>query len=568
MNQILLIIITVVLYLIAYHTYGKYLSKKIFKIDPTRKCPSEVLRDDVDYIPTKKHILFGHHFTSIAGTGPIVGPAIAIIWGWFPAILWILIGSIFMGAVHDFGSMIISLRNKGHSIGDVASQVLNKRVRILFLIIIFLLLWIVIAIFGLVIAIVFNIFPQAVFPVIFQIPVAIWLGYVFIKKQKSYLLYSIIALVLMYISVYFGSIFPLKIPELFGISSVGIWTILLLFYAYIASTLPVQVLLQPRDFINAYQLLIIMGLLAIGVFVSKPEMVAPMINLSPEGAPPMWPMLFVVVACGAISGFHSLVSSGTSSKQCDNESNSLFVSYGSMLTEGLLAVFVIIACGAGIGFGLEKNGIIYTGFDAFSQHYSSWAAAQGLGSKINAFVTGSANMIEKTGIPKQLIITIMGVFVASFAATTLDTAARLQRYIVSEFARTSNIKFLEKKHPATFMAIITALALAFYNGTGKGALILWPLFGTCNQLLAAISLLVITVYLIKKGTSAIYTLIPTIFMLIVTGWAMYINLKTFYVAENWLLFVIGLIILILDIWIFIETCAIIKKKYFFKKNLY
>lgn len=559
MNTVLLMLLVLGLYVIAYNTYGKYLAKKIFKLSPDKICPSEELKDDVDFVPTKKFILFGHHFTSIAGTGPIVGPAIGIIWGWVPALLWVLLGSIFMGGVHDLGAMVISLRNSGRSIGDVADKYIGRRVQLMFMIIIVLLLWIVIAVFGLVIAVVFDIFPESVIPVFAQIPIAVWLGYQFYRKKSSFVLSTIIALILLYIMVVIGSHYPIKMPDLFGFSAVGIWTIILLIYGYIASILPVQVLLQPRDFINAYQLILTMFLLALGIIFSNPEMVAPAVNLHPSGAPSMWPMIFVVIACGAISGFHSLVSSGTSSKQCDKEPSSLFIGYGSMLTEGMLAVFVIIACGAGIGLGLEHAGVKHIGIDAFNQHYISWQAAQGMGSKINAFVTGSSNMIQKIGLPYTLIMTLMGVFIASFAATTLDTATRLQRYVIAELSKSFKNDFFAKKHPATAAAVISAMILAFYNGTGKGALILWPLFGTCNQLLAGISLLVITMYLIKEKENFWFSLIPMVFMVIMTGWAMKINLVNYYNNSQWLLLAVGVIVIGLEIWMLIESALLLLK---------
>ena len=270
MNSIVLAIGAAVLYLVAYHTYGKYLGKKIFKLNPDAVMPSKELQDDVDFVPTKKPILFGHHFTSIAGTGPIIGPAVAIIWGWVPAMLWILIGSIFMGAVHDFGALVISMRNKGRSIGDLASDIVNKRVRILFLLIIFFELWIVVAIFGVVIAIVFKVCPQAVLPVFLEIPIAVWLGYMIYKKGASHLTMSIIAVVVMYITVIIGSYVPIKMPAMFGLSDIALWVIVLLAYAYIASTLPVQTLLQPRDYINSHQLFVALGLLSLGILVAHP----------------------------------------------------------------------------------------------------------------------------------------------------------------------------------------------------------------------------------------------------------------------------------------------------------
>lgn len=561
MNSLYLALGAGILYLIAYHTYGRFLSRKIFKLDAAALCPSKELQDNIDFVPTKKSILFGHHFTSIAGIAPIVGPAVAIIWGWLPALIWVIFGSIFMGAVHDFGALVISLRNQGRSIGDLAAQVVNKRVRMLFLLIIFFELWIVIAIFGLIMALVFNMYPQAVFPVWMQIPIAVWLGHMIYKKNASHIFLGIIAVILMYATIVLGAYFPFKMPALFGLSPLALWVIVLMIYAYIASVLPVQILLQPRDYINGHQLFIALGILFLGVVVTRPLFVAPAVNLSPVGAPPLWPMLFVVIACGAISGFHALVASGTSSKQCARESDARMIGYGSMLIEGMLAVLVIIACGAGISLGLTKGGETFTGVAAYSEQYSSWAAADGLGAKLGAFVEGSANMIEAIGIPHKIVIAIMGVFIVSFAATTLDTATRIQRYIVSEISQTIKLPFLSHKHPATFFAVGTALLLAFREGSGKGALILLPLFGSINQLLAGLTLLVITVYLARKKIPIIYTLIPMLFMIFMTGWAMLINLKNFHASSNWLLFSIGLAVFVLEIWMVTESALVLKNKF-------
>jgi len=561
MNSLFLAIGAAALYLIAYHTYGKYLGSKIFKLDPDAVCPSKELQDDIDFVPTKKPILFGHHFTSIAGVGPIVGPAIAIIWGWVPCMIWIIFGSILMGAVHDFGAMVVSLRSQGRSIGDLAAEVISKRVRILFLLIIFFLLLIVVAIFGVIIAVVFKMFPQSVLPVFLEIPIALWLGYMIYKKGGNHVVLSIIAVVIMYITVVLGTYVPIKLPTMFGIGPVGLWVIILLVYAYIASTLPVQTLLQPRDYINSHQLMIALCLLTLGVIVAHPTIVAPAVNLSPKGAPPIWPMIFVIIACGAISGFHSLVSSGTSSKQCNIESDALSIGYGGMLLEGMLAVFVIIACGAGLAMGLVKDGQTLTGIAAFSQNYASWSAAAGLGAKISSFVVGSANMIESIGIPHNITITIMGVFVASFAATTLDTATRLQRYIVAELGISIGVPAISKKHPATIIAVVTALILAFSKPSGTGAMTLFPLFGGANQLLAGLALLVITIYLARKKVAIVYTFIPMVFMIFMTGWAMLINLNKFYSSANWLLFGISLAIIILEIWMIIESVVVLKNVY-------
>jgi len=559
MNSLTIALISAILYIIAYNTYGRFLARRIFKIDPDATCPSKSHHDGVDFVATDKLVLFGHHFTSIAGTGPIVGPAIAIIWGWVPALVWILVGSIFMGAVHDFGSMVISLRNEGRTIGDIAGDMINPRVRSLFMIIIFFALWLVVAIFGVVIASVFNIFPESVIPVWLQLPIAIWLGFMVYKRGKSHITYGLIATVLMYATIVIGAKFPVVLPDLGMLPAVGSWVILLLIYAYVASTLPVTVLLQPRDYINAFQLCIAMGLLFLGIIVTPPPMVAPAANLAAEGAPSIMPLLFITVACGAISGFHCLVSSGTSSKQCDLETSAQPISYGGMLLEGMLAIIVIIACGAGIGLGVEKDGTLFHGTEAFRQQYASWAAAGGLQEKIEAFVTGSSNMISGLGLPKNVVLTLMGVFVASFAATTLDTATRLQRYIISELAVSCKVPALGKTHPATFIAVFTALLLAFSSGGGKGALSLWPLFGSVNQLLGGLALLVITVWLARRKIPIVFTAIPMIFMIAMTVWAMKINLISYYTDQKWLLFSIGSIIMVLQTWMIIEGLIVLTR---------
>lgn len=556
MNSLLIAAICFVVYLVAYHTYGRYLGKKIFKLSPVAKCPSTALRDDVDFVPAKKEVLFGHHFTSIAGTGPIVGPAIAIIWGWVPALLWVVFGSIFMGAVHDFGSLVVSMRAKGRSIGDLVSDLINPRVRQLFLWIIFFELWIVIAIFALIIAIVFGMYPQAVIPVWFEIVIAVWLGYMIYKRGGNPLALGIVAVIVMYITVVIGAYLPIKMPGMFGLSPILVWMVILFIYAYIASTVPVQKLLQPRDYINGHQLIVAMALIALGVIVAAPVFVAPALDTSPEGAPMMIPMLFVVVACGAISGFHSLVSSGTSSKQCDLETNAKFVGYGGMLMEGGLSVLVIVACGAGLGLGLAiKGGEVLAGTAAFTHHYASWAAANGLGSKIDAMVKGSANLMASYGIPLKIAITIMGVFIVSFAATTLDTATRIQRYVVTELGASWKAKPITGRYVATFFAVITAAILAFYSGNGTGAMTLWPLFGTVNQLLAALALLVLTIYLLRKKVPTWIAFLPFLFMVIMDGWAMLINIRNFNETGKIFLLVMAIIIFVLMLWMIAEAIA-------------
>ncbi len=572
MMPVLLMIFSFFGYIVVYKVYGRFLSKKVFHLKEEAKTPAHELKDGIDYVPTKKGVIFGHHFTSIAGTGPIVGPAIGIIWGWLPAFLWVFLGSIIMGGVHDLGALIISMRNRGVSIAEITSKYLNKRARTLFFLIVFFELLIVVAIFGLVIAIIFKLYPQAVFPVWFEIPIAVFLGYIIYKKKGNIILYTIIAIVLMYITVVLGHFIPLKMPHLLGMPDTGVWTIILLIYAYIASTIPVTALLQPRDYINAWELFIAMGLLVGGIFVTglfkNMPMVAPAVNLHPKGAPPIWPFLFITIACGAISGFHSIVSSGTSAKQVSSEKDALFVGYGSMLMESSLAVLVIIACGAGIGLAYTtKNGQLLQGVAAWRAHYTTWLGNSGLADKIRPMVVGAANMISTMGIPKAIGTVIMGVFIASFAGTTLDTATRLQRYVIAEFGTNINQNWMANRWIATGIAVGTALLLAFSTGAhGMGAMTLWPLFGAVNQLLAGLALLLITVYLKKNGPWYWLTLIPCIFMLFMTIWGLILNISAFldvknnFLKPNWILTIIGIICLILSIWLVIEGILTLRKK--------
>jgi carbon starvation protein len=553
-------------YLVAYHTYGRVLAKKIFKLDKDARVPSTERQDGVDYVPTRKGIIFGHHYTSIAGTGPIVGPAIGIIWGWLPAILWVFFGSIFMGAVHDFGALVISLRNEGKSISEVAAKYINMRVRFIFFAVVFLSLLIVIAIFGVVIAAVFTTFPSAVIGVWLQIPIAVALGFAVYKKTANVAISTALAVAGMYLCIAIGSLVPVRLGTAFGIPPTGLWVIILLIYAWVASTLPVTTLLQPRDYINAWQLFIAMGLLVAGVVVSSLSgvlpLVAPAFNRAlPAGTPPIWPFMFVIIACGAISGFHSLVASGTSSKQVAKETDCQFVGYGSMLLESFLAVLVLVCVAAGIGIALKlDDGIILTGQAAWQHQYGSWMGAKGLADKIAPVVIGAANMMVKLGLPETVGITLMGVFIASFAGTTLDTSTRIQRYVVSELANDLRIPLMANRWIATTFVVLTAAGLAFATGAdGTGAMKLWPLFGTANQLLAALALLVVTLYLKSKGgLKFIAAAVPCLVMLVITNWAMVKNEIIFltnekYAGERWLLSMIGAGIFVLALWMTIEA---------------
>ena len=590
METLLIALGSLVAYIIAYHTYGKWLSRKIFKLDATNIAPSIALEDGDDFVPTSKGIVFGHHFTSIAGTGPIVGPALAVIWGWLPALLWVLFGSIFIGAVHDFGSLVISMRNKGQTVGDISGRILSPRTRVLFLAILFLALTIVLAIFGLVIAAVFKMFPSSIFPCLIQIPIALVIGVWLHRKGFSLLIPSLLALGIMYLSVAYGDWgFLHAFNTTLAAWPVIAWVVLLLLYSYVASVLPVWILLQPRDYINSLQLLSALGLAVLGLVVAgifgfgsgdqkqALEIVAPAIRIgadAPPDAPWIFPFLFVTIACGAISGFHCLVSSGTSSKQLKSETDAQFVGYGSMLTEGFLAVLVILACVAGIGLGVPEmiegkaTGSTIIGNAAYATKYGAWGSA-GKGA-ISAFVEGSANFIRAVGLPGQFAVALMGVFVASFAATTMDSACRLQRYVTQELGAATGIKPLTNKHIATIFAVLVAGAIAampaagdkWELGTlGKGGLILWPLFGAVNQLLAGLAFLVILFWMWRRNLPIWFVAIPAIFMLILPAFAMisqlFIGDAAWITGENpnFLLATIAIATLALEAWILVEAAA-------------
>lgn len=583
MQTVLIVIASFVFYVIAYHTYGRYLASRIFRLDPDRMTPANEINDGVDFVPSHKSLVFGHHFTSIAGTGPIVGPAIAVVWGWVPALIWVLVGSVVMGAVHDFGSLVISMRHKGRTIADLSGDVVNPRVRLLFMIVCVIGLWIVLAIFGLVIATIFKLYPQSVLPVFAQIPIAIALG-LWVRRGGSILPASIVAVILMYASIAWSASLDWSTIDIFPpaltahISVNALWTIILMVYVFIASVLPVQVLLQPRDFINAWQLLVAMALLLVAILFVHPPIVADAVRMHPEPsrlgtpAPPMIPFLFITIACGAISGFHCLVSSGCSSRQLKTEADAKPIGYGSMLTEGFLATLVIIACVAGVGLG--ASGTELTGRALWSQYYAQWGGDAGLGNNLAPFIIGSANMIERLGISHAIAITIMGVFVASFAATTLDSATRLQRYIIAELAGASTTRehqtpirsAVQNRFGATTIATLSALTLALSDipsrglaNAGLGGLSLWPVFGATNQLLAALALLVVAVWLVRSKRPAIVCALPMLFMLAVTAYGLVLLVQKFASMENTLLMVIALIMLAMEIWIVIEAALLIPR---------
>ena len=543
MNAAILAVGVLVLYAIGYRFYSRFLAEKVFRLRREEPVPSRQYADGVDYVPTRLHVLWGHHYTSIAGAAPIVGPALAVIWGWLPALLWVTLGTICMGAVHDFSALVISLRNRGRSIGDIAGTVINPRVRTLFLVIISFLIWVVLAVFAYIIGTLFISYPAAVFPINIQILVALLLGWLVFRSGIGVFWPSMIGYALLLGAVFLGP----SVAEAFPIlseMSVGTWVWLLMIYSFVASVLPVWLLLQPRDYLNAHQLLTGLFLLTAGLLVLQPVMQAPAINANPEGAPPLLPFLFITIACGAISGFHGLVSSGTTSKQVSCMTDARPIGYGGMLGEGALGLMAVLATTAGFASSSE-----------WFTHYASWGAASGLGPKLEAFVTGGGSFIAALGIPIRTAETFVAVMVIAFAATSLDTGARIQRLIIAELAGAYGIKPLTNRYAAGALGIGAALVLAITQAGGKGGLILWPLFGTTNQLVAGVTLLIVSVWLRRMGRPILYTVVPMLLVVTATFLAMLGEVRGHIVAGNWLLAATGSVVLILDIWVLIEGAA-------------
>lgn len=571
MNSLILVILAMIGYLLAYRFYGRFLGRKVFRLSAARVMPAHEFKDGVDFVPTKPNIIFGHHFTTIAGLGPIVGPAIGIIWGWLPAFLWVFLGSIFMGAVHDFSTLVISARNKGRSIGELTADIISPSTRYALQFIMQLLLFIVLAVFAMIVGSLFVSYPEAVIPVWAQIPVAVWLGWK-IKQGKNELIWSVVALLMLYAFVLIGVRFPVSFPWSTEISIV-VWCIVLFIYVFFASTLPVQKLLQPRDYINSHQLLVAMAFLILGVFVAHPDFSAPAINdtafLPGSDVPDLAPVLFIVIACGAISGFHSLASSGTTVKQVDNEMDTLPVAYGAMITESFLAVLVIVAAGAGLGMGLETDhGMLYGG-EAYRHHYASWSSASGLTAKLDAFIIGSANLFSSLGLPIKYGAAFVVVFIVSFANTTLDSAARIQRISLQEIFANREGKIrkpMNNRYLATALIVVAAAGMAFFKPGGQGAMVLWPLFGSLNQLMAALALGVVTVYMAARKIPVWYTLLPMLVILTLTLWAMVENLAGFIDDGEYLLVVLSGVILGLTAWLTLSSLIVLLRRLGQKTN--
>ncbi len=488
MNLILLLIVSGIILLLAYHTYGKYVARKL-KIDDKNITPAHSLKDNIDYVPTKSPIVLGHHFASIAGAGPIIGPVIAVAFGWIPAVIWILIGGIFFGAVHDLTSMVASMRHQGKSIGYIIQQQIGKKGKILFLIFSFATLILIIGVFADIIAKTFVNDPGVASASLLFIVLAIIFGLankLFNNGRTAFLITSIIGVILMYYFVYVGMQVPFVLDY-------KLWIFILLAYAFVASVTPVTFLLQPRDYLTSYLLYGLMIFAVIGVFVANPEIkMDNEIQLETQDLGYIFPVLFVTVACGAISGFHSLVASGTTSKQINKEKDAKIVGFGGMLIETFLAILSVGAV------------MVITRTD-----YVSRLTVDG---PVTMFADGLGGIISSTGISLGLATSFVALTVSAFALTTLDTCTRLARFTFQEYFEDVDHKIGKKlgenRYVATFIVVICSVLLLT---TGEFTT-LWPIFGSANQLLAALALLTVAVWLIKNKVNSNFVLIPMFFM--------------------------------------------------------
>jgi carbon starvation protein len=566
--------VCLVVYYLGYAFYARYLSRHVFALDPSRPTPAHTLRDDVDYVPTRRLVLFGHHYASITGLSPMLGPAVAVIWGWAPAMLWVVAGALLVGCVHDFGALVVSMRARGMSIGKVTEGIVGPRAKTLFHLIIFFGIALAMGVFVYVIALMFAItprwdperpladpssFPTAVLPSAALIAIAVVMGH--LAHRRGWRLAPLTAggFVLMLGAVWAG----VELPTL-GLAREAwpvqpAWVLMLLAYSFVASVLPVWSLLQARDFLNSLLLYLGLGMAYLGLFAGAPEFAAPAFRMHPEGAPSFLPFVFIIIACGAASGFHSLVSSGTTAKQIDNERDARFIGYGGMIGESLLGLLAVVACtAAGVAgtAGAARAEWLHT--------YADWGSMQGLGRQVGVFITGAAHFIEQLGVLDFRAATaLVAVVVVSFALTTLDSATRLLRFNISEIGETLRLPLLGDRIVASALAVAVIAFFAFYEIGGQAAgLALWRLFGTINQLLAGLALLAVALYLHQRGRNHWVATLPCVFMLVSTLAAMAVNLRDFWVRRGeggGVLFAVGLVLLVLALWLLVEAALCLRR---------
>ena len=505
MNGITIMLISIAVLLLAYIFYGRWIAKK-WGIDPKRKTPAYEQRDGVDYEPAPRSVVFGHQFASIAGAGPINGPIQAAIFGWVPVLLWVLIGGVFFGAVQDFTSMYASVRNKGRSIGYIIEKYIGKTGKKMFLLFVWLFCILVVAAFADIVAGTFMgytvtegvrganitangaVATTSMMFIMFAIALGLLLKYTKLPAAVN----TVIAIAMLVGAVVIGLNFPMYLP-------LNAWHILVFVYIFIASVVPVWLLLQPRDYLNSYLLVAMILAAVVGVFVANPTINLPAFTSFNVDGNYLFPILFVTIACGAVSGFHSLVSSGTASKQIKNEKDMLPVSFGAMLLESMLAVVALIAV---------------------ASFATGEASAQGLETPAQIFAGAVAGFLTKMGLPNDVVFTLITLSISAFALTSLDSVARVGRLSFQELFLDDSIKdenigpvrkVLTNKYFATFITLALAFGL-----TLVGYKNIWALFGASNQLLSVFAFLACAVFLKRKKKVRWFLYIPLGIMMAVT----------------------------------------------------
>jgi len=544
MNSLLIGIITFSLFFLGYKFYGR-IAERLWQIDPERKTPAIEKQDGVDYVPAKNWlILFGHHFASIAGAGPIIGPVIACCcWGWLPAVIWIVLGSIFLGGIHDFSSLLISVRHGGKSIGNIAESVVNYRTKIIFSLFLWLSLILVVAVFAAVGGQTLASAPRIVIPTFGLILDAILIGLMIYKWRFNQTISTIIGIIILFGFIVLGYYFPLSIPG--GARS---WVKILLLYALVASVIPVNILLQPRDYLAAFVLFFGLGFGYLGLILTHPSISTPAYIGWRGSQGFLWPMLCVIIACGAISGFHSLIASGTTAKQLPSEKDAKKIGYGAMIAEGVLAILAVLAVSAGLHW-TKSSGHLNLVYPEIMKK-EGW---------IVTFGKGYGELTKPIFSALGMLIGIM--MLKTFVMTTLDSATRITRYITEElFGEGLKVKLLKNRYLSTVVVIIFAAWLALGNWK-----VIWPVFGAANQLVAALALLIISIYLLSKNRPVIYTLLPGIFMLVTTIAALIYEANSFLRSGKFLLGNVAIVLLILSVFVILESSKVVRKKFFYKK---
>jgi carbon starvation protein len=530
--------------LLGYRFYSRFLAETVFDLQSDEPVPADTMADGVDFVKTPRHVLWGHHFSSIAGAAPILGPAIAIVWGYVPALIWIVVGVIFMGATHDFGALVLSMRHKGQTVGKLTENFIGPKARTLFLTVIFFLIWMVGAVFAFAIAGLFCAFPASILPVNLEILVAVGIGWWGYRYKGGLLIPSIVALVGLYLVIFGTATGALWVPEKDSIFlSKHFWLWALMIYGFIASSLPVWLLLQPRDLINSHQLVVGLVALYLGFLISRPDFQAPAIG-ELDALPAVIPLLFVTIACGAISGFHGLVSSGTTSKQLNCAKDARPIGYGAMLGEASLAILATMAVATGLWASSDAHDTAWQFLHSHTVEKNGSLPTVSIA--LQAFVNGAASFLHGLGIPTNVGITVVAVLVISFAATSLDTALRIQRLVIGELGQIYRIQFLENRWIGGILATGSVMILV-YADYDQGAKSLWPVFGATNQILAAFTLLLCALYLKRSGRRPLPYIIPAIFVMGITFAAMGVQVFRDLAAGNWLVGCVGLLIAILTL---------------------